>query len=86
MAAEITPEQRLAVEASHGSPIEIVDSTTDAHYIMMRAETYDRLKHLFDSGPMSDEERRSLLREAGKRAGWDDPEMDVYNDLDPRKA
>jgi hypothetical protein len=86
MATEITREQRQAVEASHGSPIDIVDPKTDTHYVLMRAETYDRLKHLFDSDPLSDEERRQLLLEAGKRAGWDDPSMDVYNDLDPRQS
>jgi hypothetical protein len=26
-----------------------------------------------------------VLLQAGLRAGWDDPEMDVYNDLDPRR-
>ena len=25
------------------------------------------------------------LEQFGKRAGWDDPEMDIYNDLDPRR-
>lgn len=25
--------------------------------------------------------QQQLLRQAGLRAGWDDPEMDVYNDL-----
>jgi hypothetical protein len=29
---------------------------------------------------LTPEERAGLLREAGKRAGWDDPEMDIYND------
>jgi hypothetical protein len=42
--------------------------------------------HLFDTEPLSNEERRQLLIQAGLRAGWDDPEMDVYNSLDPRKS
>jgi hypothetical protein len=35
--------------------------------------------------PFSDAEQDYLLREAGSRAEWDDPAMNVYNDLDPRK-
>jgi hypothetical protein len=43
-----------------------------------------QLKHLWGRGvkehnPLSPEEKRCLLSMAGKRAGWDDPEMDVYN-------
>ena len=42
-------------------------------------------KSFYDDSPLVDEERRALLIKAGLRAGWDDPEMDVYNDLDPRR-
>ena len=75
-------ELKQAIEAAHGGPVEIVDG--EQHYVVIRAEVYERLKDLFDAGPLSEEERAGLLREAGKRAGWDDPAMDVYNDLDPR--
>jgi hypothetical protein len=39
----------------------------------------------YDDSPLTEEEQRELLIQAGLRAGWDDPEMDVYNDLDPRR-
>jgi hypothetical protein len=35
--------------------------------------------HIFDTEPLSDTEKQQLLVQAGLRAGWDDPEMDVYN-------
>jgi hypothetical protein len=38
--------------------------------------------HIFDTEPLSSEERQQLLLQAGLRAGWDDPEIDVYNSLD----
>jgi hypothetical protein len=34
---------------------------------------------------VTEEKRRFQLAEFGRRAGWDDPEMDVYDDLDPRR-
>ena len=40
----------------------------------------------FDDAPLTNDQKRDLLIKAGLRAGWDDPEMDVYNDLDPRQA
>lgn len=84
MATEITPEQRQAIHAT-GGPVELVDPETQEHFVLLRAETYQRLHHLFDDGPLTAEQRRDLLAQAGKRAGWDEPEMDVYNELDPRR-
>lgn len=84
MATEISPEQRQAINATSG-PIDLVDPETNEHFVLLRAEAYQKLQRLFDDGPLTDEQRRTLLVEAGKRAGWDDPEMDVYNDLDPRQ-
>ncbi len=39
----------------------------------------------YDDSPLTEKEQSALLVEFGLRAGWDDPEMDVYNELDPRK-
>jgi hypothetical protein len=36
-------------------------------------------------GIRPEQERLFHLQQFGKRAGWDDPEMDVYDDLDPRR-
>ena len=38
-----------------------------------------------DDSKLTTTDRRVLMLRAGLRAGWDDPEMDVYNDLDPRR-
>jgi len=75
---------KKALEAAHGAPVELVDG--DRRYMVVRAELYESLKDLLDAGALSEEERIGLLREAGRRAGWDDPAMDVYNDLDPRRS
>jgi len=39
----------------------------------------------YDDNPLTNEEQQNLLFNAGQRANWDDPEMDIYNDLDPRR-
>jgi len=38
----------------------------------------------YEHSTLTRDEKRALILQAGLRAGWDDPEMDVYN-LDPRR-
>jgi len=75
-------EIKQAIDAAHGGPIQLSDG--EQQYVILRAEVYDRLKELLDLDALTETERLGLLREAGQRAGWDDPDMDIYNDLAPR--
>jgi hypothetical protein len=57
------------------------------HHVLIPEEIYARVKALLD-----EEEANQLLRdmyphvmEVFGREGWDDPAMDIYNDLDPRR-
>jgi hypothetical protein len=52
---------------------------------LLSVEVYERFRSLFETDPTTDEERRFQLQQFDKRAGWDDPVMDVYDDLDPRR-
>jgi PHD/YefM family antitoxin component YafN of YafNO toxin-antitoxin module len=79
----LTPELRQAILESGDEPVAVVDPQTHERYVLLRAERYERLQLLWEQKPLSQEEQRSLLSLAGRRAGWDDPVMDVYNDLDP---
>ena len=47
-------------------------------------EDNEHLKSLFEDDPVTEQERLFHLQQFGRRAGWDDPAMDVYDDLDPR--
>jgi hypothetical protein len=49
--------------------------------MLVKADVFDRLHLLLQSGPLSKAKQRYLLEQAGRRGGWDDPEMDVYDDL-----
>lgn len=74
-----------AFQAAEDGPVHLTDPDTSQGFVIIREEVYERVKSLFEATPLSKEEQVFFLREAGKRAGWDDPVMDVYNDLDPRK-
>lgn len=79
-------ELQQAVNQSQGQPIRISDPDTHDEYIVLRAEVFDRIENfVYQDVPLTSEEKQNLLIQAGLRAGWDDPEMDIYNGLDPRK-
>lgn len=82
---ELTQEQRQ--ELAGPEPARAIDPETKETYVLVRAEVYDRIKSLFAK---EDDNRfvgdlYSHVMEIFGRAGWDDPAMDVYNELDPRK-
>lgn len=52
---------------------------TQLCYAVVPLERYERFKAFFEDDPLTHDEQRALLRDFGKRAGWDDPEMDVYD-------
>ena len=80
----LTPELQKAILDAGDQPVAVLDPQTHERYVLLRAEAYEQLQLLLQQQPLSKDEQRRLLSMAGKRAGWDDPEMDIYNDLDPR--
>ena len=82
----IPKELQQAMRASHGRPLRLTDPDTQAEYALLQAEIYDQLQGLlYNETSLTPDEKRAVLIQVGLRAGWDDPEMDVYNDLDPRR-
>jgi hypothetical protein len=79
-------ELQEAIRTSQGQPVRLADPDTNEEYIVLRVEVYDQIQaRIYDDTSLTNEEKQALLIKAGLRAGWDDPEMDVYNDLDPRR-
>lgn len=80
---ELTQEQRRELEAAE--PI-AVDPQTNTVYVLVRKDVYERIKGLlYEDGEWMPEEQLRLLAESGRRAGWDDPEMDVYDQYDENR-
>lgn len=85
MAISLTEEQWANVVDANEVPIRVSDPAHSTMFVLVRADVYDRLKSLFEEDPVTEQERLFQLQQFGKRAGWDDPEMDIYDDLDPRR-
>jgi hypothetical protein len=54
----------------------LTDPRSNITYALVPEERYERFKAFFEEDPLSPAERLALLREAGKRAGWDSPNED----------
>ena len=81
---ELTQEQFEKLKQN--GETRLSDSETGQEYVVVRAEVYERLQQLvYDDSDWTPEEQLHLLAESGKRAGWDDPEMDVYDNYDENR-
>ena len=81
----LSKEIRKAVQESEDNLARLIDPETDKEYVVVPVETFELMRKgvYYDDGPITEEEQTALLIEFGLRAGWDDPEMDVYNDMVP---
>lgn len=73
---ELTAEQSRALNGS--APV-VLDPTTSTRYVLVQEDVYERLEALLTPGRLTLDEQQAALRLAGERAGWNDPEMDVYD-------
>ena len=84
---ELTLEQRQAVIKQGENPPLAIDPDTEITYVLIRQEVYAKVKAL-----LIEEQNNQFLQdmylpvmETFGKEGWDDPAMDIYNDLDPRR-
>jgi hypothetical protein len=75
-------ELLTALENSGDAPLRVVNPHTQKVYVLIASEQFDRLNSLLDLSPLSLDEQSRAIRDAGDRAGWNDPEMDVYDNYD----
>jgi len=85
MSIQLTSQQWAAIQTAVERPVVVSDPAQSTRFVLMPAEVYERFRSLFEADPVTDKERQFHLHEFGRRAGWDDPAMDVYDDLDPRR-
>jgi hypothetical protein len=84
---ELSEDLRHALGEHGGEPVHLIDPATGDTFVLVRSETYERLKRLvYSDSEFSVQEAYPLLDEMAGKAGWDDPAMDVYNDLARKEA
>ena len=73
---ELTEQQRQELECDLPRAI---DPKTKKTYVLVSEEAYERMQALLAPERLSRAEQQALLHAAGLRAGWDDPEMAIYD-------
>ncbi len=79
MVLQLNDDLAKAIDLQGKTSVQVVYPLTGEVFFLINEEQYLRLKQLFDEEPLTSEEKRYQLQQAGKRAGWDDPAMDVYD-------
>jgi hypothetical protein len=82
---ELSTEQRRVLKEASGELVRALDPDTRREYVMVPAEIFERLQSvLYDEDEFVECTYRHVMEVFG-REGWNDPSMDIYDDLDPRK-
>lgn len=85
MTLTISDSIRDAVRRSAGKPIQVVHEAASEEFLVVPKDATGTFRAGSILDGFTDAEQDFLLREAGRRAGWDAPSMDIDNDLDRRK-
>ena len=81
MTPVLTNEQLQALhDASDEGPVPVVDPTTQTTYVLIRADIFEQMQSLV--GDFDIRETYAAQEAVAATAGWNDPELDVYNNYD----
>ena len=86
MVVPLSHELRQALAAHPGEPFELVDGLSGGRYVVVSADQYARVSALLTSEEFSVAETYAAQSEALAKAGWNDPELDAYDDYDAHRS
>jgi hypothetical protein len=82
----LTAEQQQAVrQATDAAVVRLLDPDTQVSYVLLRLDLYEQVSALFEVDDYDLSDTYAAQMESAMRAGWDDPDMDVYNDYDAQR-
>ena len=85
MTPVITDHMRQELHAERGQPVKIVDEQTSQVYYVISAEQFEAVRALFVAEEFDPRELYPLISKTAGDAGWNDPEMDVYDNYDEHR-
>jgi hypothetical protein len=85
MTIQLTSEQWADVQTGE-APVRVSGPERNASFVLVREDVYEQFRSLFERDPVTEQERLFQLQQFGKRAGWDDPAMDIYHEASVRRG
>ena len=80
MTTKLSDALRQAIEQECGSPVHLVDATTNARYVLMRADQYERVKAVFEREEQDFDPREAypFVDEVMREDDANDPMLESY--------
>lgn len=85
MKLSLTAEQHQALVEHPGELVELIDEISRESFVLPPLAQYDRVKALVSADEFDVRETNAAQSAALGAAGWDDPELDIYNDYDANR-
>lgn len=85
MNPRISEEQRLALNSCPGQPVTVEDELTRTKYVLLPLDLFQRVQSLIRDEAFDVTDAYAAQSLVAGAAGWDDPEMDLYNDYDAHR-
>ena len=86
VAFQLSDEQRTALgDLSKDEAVPVFDPRDNRAYFLVPADMYERLRRGQEDIAGGIEHFYPLMDDVARCEGWNDPEMDAYDQLDPRK-
>jgi hypothetical protein len=81
----ISDQQRLELQAHSGGPIEVVDEREQKLYYLISADQFNKVRALLTDDEFNPREMYPLIAKTAGAAGWNEPEMDAYDQYDEHR-
>jgi hypothetical protein len=85
MHPKLTAEMREALLQQPGRPVTVEDDETHLHYVLLPLSIYQRVSSIFADESFDATDTYAAQSAVAGSAGWDDPEMDVYDHYDANR-
>ena len=87
MTTKLSDDLRQAIEKEGGSPLHLVDVATNVHYVLMRADQYEKVKAVFEHEDRDFDPREAypLVEEVMREDDANDPTLSSYQSFTKRE-
>ena len=85
MTPKLTPEMREALLHTAGQPVTVEDDQTHLQYVLLPLGIYQRVRSIFGDESFDVADTYAAQSAVAGAAGWDDPEMAIYDDYDSHR-
>jgi hypothetical protein len=86
MTPTITDDQRQALAEGQGAPVYVVDTATQATFVLIPAESYQRIRALFGGDDPFDIRDTYAIQDQAAEQAWSHPEDAAYDSYDAQRG